>query len=176
MFTKADAEAYFNGEKQECFLFVVIGIVAIITALLLFFYFKYSWGKGAAWPLLLIGLIQVAVGYAVYARSDAQRKDIVYKMDMNPDALRSEELPRMEKVMKNFVAYRYTEIGLLIVGLVLVMVFRSNPDKQFWLGLGAALAFQAVLMLFADGIAEQRGSRYLDGMKSFLGTIQGKGQ
>jgi uncharacterized membrane protein HdeD (DUF308 family) len=168
MFTKADAEAYFNGEKQESLVFIAIGVLAILTALLLLFYFKQQWGKGAAWPLLLIGIIQIVVGYTVYTRSDAQRKDIVYKMDMNTDALMKEELPRMEKVMKNFTIYRYTEIGLLLAGIAMFFFFRNEPGKPFWMGLAAALALQAALMLLADGFAERRGSRYLDGMKHFL--------
>jgi hypothetical protein len=174
MFTKANAEAYFNGEKQESLLFMAIGVAAIVAALLLFFHFKHTWGKGAAWPLLLIGLMQLVVGYTVFARSDAQRKDIVYKMDMNPGALLSDEVPRMEKVMKNFVLYRYTEIGILLTGMVLFFLFKANPDKQFWLGIGAGLALQAALMLVADGFAERRGATYLDGIKTFLGVTQHK--
>ncbi|MCU0388386.1 MAG: hypothetical protein MUE71_07240 [Chitinophagaceae bacterium] len=168
MFTKADVEAYFNGEKQESLLFMIIGVVAVLAATFLFFYLKHQWAKGAAIPVLLIGIIQLVVGYTVFSRSDEQRKDIVYKMDMNTDALAKEELPRMEKVMKNFAAYRYTEIGLLLTGAVLFVFFRSNPDKQFWMGIGAGLALQAALMLLADGLAERRGHKYLEGMKGYL--------
>lgn len=33
MFTKTDIEKYFNAEKSESLLFIVIGIVSIITAI-----------------------------------------------------------------------------------------------------------------------------------------------
>ena len=168
MFTKADAEAYFNGEKQESILFIAIGVIAIIAALLLFFYFKQAWGKGAAWPLLVIGLMQCVVGFTVYARSDDQRKDIVYKMDLNPDALQQIEVPRMEKVMKNFVIYRYTEIALLVGGIAVLLFFRNQPAKQWWMGLAAGFALQAALMLLADGFAERRGLTYINGLKQYL--------
>jgi hypothetical protein len=108
------------------------------------------------------------VGYTVYTRSDAQRKDIVYKMDMNTDALLKEELPRMEKVMKNFAIYRYTEIALVLAGTFLFFFLRNDSAKQFWMGLAAALALQAALMLLTDGFAERRGNRYLNGMKIYL--------
>jgi hypothetical protein len=176
MFTKADAEAYFNGEKQESLLFIAIGAVAIVSALLLFFYFKYGWGKGAAWPLLLIGVIQVIVGVTVYSRSDEQRKDIVYKMDMNTDALQKEEVPRMETVMKNFTIYRNTEIVLLLVGLAAFLFYRNQPEKAWWMGLGLALALQAGLMLLADGFAERRGGKYLSGLQQFLQSTQNSPQ
>lgn len=167
MFTKANVEAYFNGEKQESLVFIIIGFTAILVALTLFFYVKHQWAKGAAWPLLLVGLIQVVVSYTVYTRSDGQRKDIVYKMDMNTQALQEEELPRMEKVMKAFVVYRYSEIGLLVAGIALFLFFRNQPDKQFWVGFGLSLTLQASIMLIADGFAERRGNMYFDGMKSF---------
>ena len=169
MFTKADAEAYFNAEKQESLLFIIIGIAAIVAALLLFFYFKQGWGKGAAWPLLLVGLIQCVVGFSVSSRSDEQRKDIVYKMDMNTDALQKVEVPRMETVMKNFVIYRYTEIALLLIGVAAFLLYRNQPEKAWWMGIGVGLALQAALMLLADGFAERRGAKYLNGMKEFLG-------
>lgn len=172
MFTKADAEAYFNAEKQESLLFIIIGITAIVAALLLFFYFKQGWGKGAAWPLLLVGLIQCVVGFSVYSRSDEHRKDIVYKMDMNTDALQKEEVPRMQTVMKNFAIYRNIEIVLLLVGLTAFLFYRNQPEKAWWMGIGAALALQAGLMLLADGFAERRGSKYLQGMQQFLGPTQ----
>jgi hypothetical protein len=89
-------------------------------------------------------------------------------MDMNTDALINEEVPRMEKVMKNFVVYRYTEIGLLLGGVLLFIFFRSNPERQLWMGIGAGLALQAAIMLLADGLAERRGHTYLEGMKSYL--------
>ena len=175
MFTKADAEAYFNGEKQESLLFIIVGVSAIIAALILLFYFKHQWGKGAAWPLLFIGIVQLVIGYSVYTRSDAQRKDIVYKMDMNTDALIKEELPRMEKVMSNFAIYKYIEIGLLVLGIAMFFYFRNQIDKQFWMGLFAALMLQAGLMLLANGFAERRGHKYLEGMTSVLqkGNEQG---
>ena len=168
MFSKADAEAYFNGEKHESLLFMVIGILAIAAAAALYFYIKHSWARGAAIPLVVVGLIQVVVGYTVFSRSDAERQDIVYRMDMNPDALKQEELPRMQKVMKQFVVYRYTEIGLLLAGLILFVLHRSVPEKQWWQGFGLALALLAALMLIADGFAERRGKHYLEGMGRYL--------
>ena len=100
--------------------------------------------------MIAIALIQVVVGYTVYARSDRQRTDIVYAFDMNPDKLENEELPRMHAVNRNFVIYRWVEILLFVAGLVLVFTCKNDAGKQFWLGLGLALALQAAVMLIAD--------------------------
>lgn len=167
MFSKADVELYFNAEKSESLFFMVVGILGVLSAIVLFFALKQIWAKGAAIPVFLVGLLMVVVGYTVYSRSDAQRKDIAYKMDMNPNALTLQEIPRMEKVMANFVYYRYTEIFLLAAGIILFLVFRTKPTGQWWMGLGLSLAIMAAIMLLADGFAERRGAQYFKGLKEF---------
>ena len=168
MFTKADIEKYFVDEKQESLLFLVIGLIAIALAVAFYFYWKTEILKGAAIPLVIIGLIQSIVGYAVYARSDEQRISIVYSMDMDPGKLKSDEMPRMKKVIRNFVIYRWTEILLLIAGIILIFLYRGNADKSFWLGLGIALSIQSAIMVSADLVAEKRASNYASGLEQYL--------
>lgn len=169
MFTKAGIEKYFIAEKQESLLFIAIGIAAIILAGLGFFLWKTQAWKGAAIPLITIALIQIIVGYTVYAKSDKQRTNNVYAYDMNPSKLVNEELPRMETVNKNFVVYRYVEIAFIITGIILVVLFKQNTDKQFWVGFGIGLAIQAALMLSADYFAEKRAKIYTDQLRSLTG-------
>ncbi len=162
---------YFSGEKQESLLFLIVGIVAILLAVAFWFFIKTnpSFFKGAAIPLLAIGLIQMVVGYSVYSKTDKQQKDIAYNIGMEPVAyIQSTELPRMETVMKNFVIYRWVEIAFIIAGLVLVFLFRQNTDRTFWYGLGVALAIQAVIMLGADYFAEKRGKVYTNELQKII--------
>jgi hypothetical protein len=160
MFTKTDIEKYFTAEKQESLLFLIIGIAAIVTAFGFYFFLKTNFWKGAAIPLLLIGIIQVVVGATVYRRSDGDRIRNVYAYDMNPAELQTKELPRMKAVNKSFVVYRYIQITLLLAGLALLLYFRGNPPKSFWYGLGITLAIQSALMLGADYFAEKRAKIY----------------
>jgi drug/metabolite transporter (DMT)-like permease len=168
MFTKSDIEKYFNAEKAESLLFLGIGIAGFIAAIVFLFVIKTNFYKGAALPLALVGLLLGIVGYTVYTRSDADRIRNVYAYDMNPADLKEKEIPRMEVVMKNFVIYRYTEIALAILGIVLFIYFRTNAEKQFWAGLGIGLFCMAVLALGADYFAEKRGHVYLNGLKAFV--------
>ena len=172
MFTKADIERYFNAEKNESLLFIIIGLTAILLAFVFFFYLKTNWHKGFAIPLLIVGLLHFVAGYTVYIRSDEDRKRNVYAYDMNPDELRNKEIPRMEKVNKNFIVYRYSEIALLIVGLGLYFYFRNNTDKPFWVGLAIALAMEASISLGADFFAEKRARFYASGVKSYLDQLK----
>ncbi|MBK8784987.1 MAG: hypothetical protein IPN43_00440 [Chitinophagaceae bacterium] len=154
---------YFTAEKQESLLFLIVGIIAVMLAVVFWFFVKSNpnFFKGAAIPLLAIGLIQMVVGYSVYSRTDKQKADIAYNIGMEPVSyVKQTELPRMKTVMKNFVIYRWVEIAFIITGLVLIFLFRSNPGKSFWYGFGIALAIQALIMLGADYFAEQRGKVY----------------
>jgi len=168
MFTKTNIEKYFVAEKQESLLFVILGIAAIVLALVGLFYWKTQFWKGASIPLILIAVIQIIVGYTVYVRSDKQRTDMVYAFDMDPSKIQNEEVPRMEEVNKNFVTYRWIEIILFVAGIALALVYRTNPDKQLIVGIGVALAIEAALMFSADFIAAKRASNYSSGLKTFL--------
>lgn len=155
---------YFIAEKQESLLFLVVGIIAILLAVTFWFFIKSNpaFFKGAAIPLIAIGLIQCVVGFTVYSRTDEQKKDIAYNIGLEPVSyVKQTELPRMQTVMKSFVVYRWVEIAFIITGLLLIFLFSSNPDRFFWYGFGVALAIQAVIMLGADFFAEKRGKVYI---------------
>lgn len=154
---------YFIAEKQESLLFIIAGIIAILLAVFFWFFIKGnpSFYKGLAIPLIVLGLLQTVVGFSVYSRTDKQKADIAYNIGMEPVSfVKQTELPRMKKVMKNFVIYRWMEIVFIIAGLILIFLFRINADKSFWYGLGIALALQGVFMLGADYFAENRGKEY----------------
>ncbi len=162
---------YFIAEKQESLLFLIIGIVAVLLAVVFWFFIKSnpSFFKGAAIPLLAIGFIQIAVGYTVYSRTDKQKAGIAYNIGLEPVTfVKHTELPRMKKVMKSFEVYRWVEIAFILTGLVLIFLFRLNPDKSFWYGLGFALAIQAAIMLGADYFAEKRGEGYDRELKKMI--------
>ena len=167
MFTKTDIEKYFISEKNESLLFIIIGVAAIVLAIVFFFFIKTNWHKGAAIPFFIVGIMHLVVGYTVYKRSNADRQQNVYAYDMNPSLLKTKEIIRMETVTKNFVIYRYTAIFLLIAGLCLYFYFKNNPTKTFWLGLAVALAIEAAISLGADYFAETRAKIYTKGMKEF---------
>ncbi len=162
---------YFIAEKQESLLFLIVGIVAVLLAIVFWFFIKSnpSFFKGAAIPLLAIGLIQIVVGYSVYSRTDKQKAGIAYNIGIEPVSfVKQTELPRMKKVLKRFVIYRWVEIVFIITGLGLIFLFRSNPDKTFWYGFGVALVIQAVIMLGADYFAEQRGKMYTEELQKII--------
>jgi dipeptide/tripeptide permease len=167
MLTKVDIEKYFISEKQECLVFLVIGIAAIVLGLIFYFVMKTQVYRGAAIPLLILGLLQAIAGYAVYVKSDDQRVSQVYAYDMNPDQLKTIELTRMRKVKTNFLIYRWVEIGAFIAGIALIILFRNQSGKTFWLGFGITLTLMAAELFIADFIAEKRAVNYTSLLEEF---------
>ena len=142
-------------------------MAAIVLALIFYFTVKTQVYRGAAIPLLVLGLVQAIAGYAVYVRSDDQRISQVYAYDMNPDQLKTVELTRMRKVKTNFLIYRWIEIGLFIAGLILIILFRNPDGKIFWLGFGITLTLMAAELFIADFIAEKRAVSILQQLEEF---------
>ena len=167
MFAKTDIERYFTGEKSESRIFMLIGILAILTAILFILFGNNRVFTGAAFPLLAVGILLTIVGYTVYRRSDSDRIRHVYAYDMNPSELKDKEIPRMKTVMRNFVIYRYAEIILALLGIGLYVYFIRDFNNDFWRGFGLALAIMALITLSADYFAEKRGKKYLQGLEEF---------
>ena len=168
LFTKTDIEKYFIAEKAESLVFIILGIAAIVLAIVLFFFVKANWHKGAAIPFLIIGIIHLAASYTVYSRSDKDRQNLVYAYDMNPSLLKTKELPRMEKVNKTFTIIKIAEVSLFLIGLAVFFYFKNDDTNAFWAGIGVALAIEAVLTLGGDMVASKRASLYTDGLKAFI--------
>ena len=168
MLTKTDIEKYFMAEKQVGLIFFIIGIIAIVLALVFFLALRTSFYKGAAFPLLLVGLIELIVGFAIFKRSDSDRVRNVYAYDMNPQELKEKELPRMQKVTGSFATYKWVEILFIVAGIALIALYRARPDKAFWFGLGVTLTIQALLMLGADYFAEKRAKAYAAKLQTFV--------
>ncbi|MEO7047345.1 MAG: hypothetical protein ABI091_18730 [Ferruginibacter sp.] len=168
MFSKADIERYFIAEKSESLWFIIFGIAAICLAIVIFFFIKDSWYKGAAVPLLIFGILQLAAGYTVYKSSDKDRLQNVYAYDMNPTALKTKELPRMEKVNATLKVLLYGEVLLFIVGIVLFFYFKKDPSKNFWAGFFLVLAIESMLSFAGDRVAFNRSKEYKTGIEKFL--------
>jgi len=118
-----------------------------------------------AYPLIVIALIQIFVGSSVYFRSP---KDIVRVDEIvqnNKAKIQTEEIPRMKVVIKNFEIYRWVEIVLLVIGLILFFYFQSMTTLK---GAGLGLFIQASFMLLLDFFAESRGKIYLEYLQTLI--------
>jgi hypothetical protein len=150
---------YFNAEKYESVLFVLVGVFAIIFAAYFLVKVKLPFYSGMAYPLIAVAIIQIVVGTSVYFRSPKDILRVNNIVEHEKSKIYAEEIPRMEVVMKNFVIYRWIEILLLLLGIIMFFYFEPNT---LWEGVGLGLAIQASFMLLLDFFAESRGKTYLE--------------
>ncbi|GAB2622344.1 hypothetical protein [Belliella aquatica] len=158
-------EKYFNAEKAESLLFIGFGILAVIISIYFFFVIKETFWKGIAIPLVFFSIVQIIIGATVFTRSpvDNARVENILKQEFHK--IQSEEIPRMEKVMNNFVNYRYFEIAMMFFGIVLMYAL---SNYGFWKGFGLGLFLQCAVLLSLDFFAEKRGHFYVEHLKELV--------
>lgn len=168
MLTKPDIERYFLAEKQAGLLVLIIGVIAILIGLVFFFVFKSPLFRGAAIPLVALGLLECIVGNSIHKKSDDDRVRLVYAYDMNPQLLKTDELPRMQTVNKKFGIYQSVEIGLAVLGIILMICFSGEAHRSFWVGFGLTLIIQSVLLFGLETIATHRAKEYTRKLSGYL--------
>lgn len=156
-------EKYFTAEKYESILFVMTGVIAISFAVYFLVRLRQPFFNGVAYPLMVIALIQIAVGSSVYFRSPKDTARVNEMFQNEKARINTGEIPRMEQVMRNFEIYRWVELALLVAGAIL---FFSFQPMTFWKGTGLGLFIQAGFMLLLDFFAESRGKVYLEFLRS----------
>ncbi len=156
---------YFTGERLESFLFLGLGILGLALAILFLFILKSSFLKGVALPVLLVSFLEIIVGGTLIYRSPKDIIRVETYLSEKKEMIQKEEIPRMEDVMRNFVIFRYTEITLIIVGIILMYGFRQNLLLN---GIGLGLFIQSSVVLLLDFFAERRGEVYLTYLRSII--------
>ena len=154
-----EIQKYFNAEKSESLLFMAFGLFFILFSIYCFAVLKNNFWYGLTIPLLIFSVIQIVIGSTIYYRSPIDRQRVENMLTNEPQKIQLEEIPRMKIVLKNFIYYRYFEIVMITIGIVLVFSFN---DYTFWKGLGMGLFVQCLLLLLLDFFAEKRGLSYLN--------------
>lgn len=172
MLTKTDIEQFFLSEKNTGLFLLIAGVIAVLAAIAFLVFVKASLYKGIAIPLIIIGIAQLIMGYAAHSKSDKQRIDNVYAFDMNPDKLKTEELPRMQKMMHSIQLFLYIEMAALAAGIILILINRQYANdgitsKAVWFGAGIGLAFQALVFLSVDLFVQRNARHYTAGLEQF---------
>jgi hypothetical protein len=159
---------YFSAEKAESLLFMGFGVFAIVLSVYFLFFVKENFWKGLAIPLVFFSIVQIVIGATIFTRSpiDSVRVETILKNE--PHKIQSEEIPRMEKVMKNFIFYRYFEIVMIFLGIILMY---SLANYGFWKGFGLGLFIQCAVLLSLDFFAEKRGHFYVEHLKELVEKI-----
>jgi hypothetical protein len=161
-------KTYFSHEKAESLLFIGAGVIGTLFSLYCWMSLRKPFYNGMAFPLLILGAIQLAVGTTIYLRSPKDMERILNYATLEPEKLQDEEILRMRTVMQNFMYYRYLELLFITAGILLM--FYVSPS-EFVKGVGFALFVEASLMLAGDYFAERRGEIYLQQLQQEVSPL-----
>lgn len=156
---------YFSGEKLQCSIGILLGLLGIALSL----YFIYSNKvvlKGMAFAFVPLStlLLAICIGIVIRTPKDIRRVSNYYENE--PSKMRTDELPRMEKVMRTFPIVKIIEMGFIISGVLLVSFFRANDLPM---GVGIGLVIQGIMLYVFDHFAQARGKIYLEFLNSLPG-------
>ncbi len=96
-------ERYFNAEKSESLLFVLVGVIAIAFATYFFIKIKQPYFNGITYPLTAIALIQITVGIFVYYGSSKEIVKMNFIVQNDKSKVKTEEIPRMNIVHRSLI-------------------------------------------------------------------------
>jgi len=151
---------YFRAEYIESTFFIGLGTGALIFGAFALTG-KKDFLKGAAYPVIGLGLIQLTVGMAILLRTDSQLATLQTQLTNEPTKYKQEEFKRMQVVNYWFDIYKILEISLLVGG-VATAVIANNANNEFVAGVGVGLAAESALMLVLDFFAESRADLYTE--------------
>jgi hypothetical protein len=148
---------YFRGEKLEALAFILpAGLLLVVFGVLFLKAERMAFTWGAALPAIAFGIVLIATGISVGARTAGQVAEVTRAFEESPATMVRAELPRMNKVNENFRTM-FVAFGVAVaLGLVLVYAIRVDWAQ----GIGAMLILIGGLGLVIDGVASRRAVPY----------------
>lgn len=123
--------------KIEGGIYIFLGCISILLALFFWLIIKYSFHKGMAYALFLIGLFQLWRGCEITIRLPEQ---------ITAAAMQSEAIKHQ---INQTELIRNTGIILSVISLIALIGLR-NPFSKFWKGLTLGLLIQATMVMLME--------------------------
>lgn len=149
---------YFAGEKQSGWWWAGAGVVGMGAGVALLAQ-GGDRARGASWPLLGIGAVQLIAGAVLLTHTDARVAKLDEELRAAPDKFADAEGARVEQLGRTFTLLVGTEVTVVAVGVGLAAYGFAAPRDVF-AGLGVGLALEGGAMLGLDGFASRRAARY----------------
>lgn len=156
--------SYFQGERVQCLIGLAISLV-FISASIYFLFLQKPFFKGMAFAVLPLSVLLVAICVGVIFRTSGDIERVTAYYQSAPENIQTAEVPRMEKVLRNFSIVKKVELGIFIAGVLLAVFFWN---KDLIRGIAFGLILQGIILYLFDHIAELRGKAYMEFLTSLL--------
>ncbi len=158
-----DMHDYFRAELRGGIVLVAMGAPAVALGGALLVHDSALW-RGAAYPLLVLGGLELLGGIFFAARTPAQVRKLDAGLAKDPLAAQAAELARMRRVNRQFTAIQVLEVVLMTGGVVTAAV--ASAYKQDTLaGAGLGIAAEATGLLLFDIFAARRALRFTESLE-----------
>ncbi|MEO5821675.1 MAG: hypothetical protein ABIT71_14330 [Vicinamibacteraceae bacterium] len=149
--------AYFTAEKHGGLLLVALAGASL--ALAGFLFVTKSLFSAMAWPVLVLGGIELVIGLTVASRTASQIAEIADGLQSKRTVTITAEIERMARINGTFVLIKKVEIALIALSLLFVIV-KPAPETLGAIGLGILL--QCAVLLAFDTFAHHRALHYVE--------------
>ena len=155
-------EKYFTDDRLQLGIGIIISIVSFGIAAFLFMTKRIVF-TGMSYSIIPLTLVLFMVCVFLFIRTPKDMNRAITFYQTSPQKLKTAELPRMEKVLKNFNWIIRTEICIIFAGAILFVSFGKNDLVR---GISIGMIAQALVLLIFDTIEVQRARVYLEFLKS----------
>jgi hypothetical protein len=149
--------AYFAAEKHGGVLLIALAVASLAFAGYLFA--TKSPFSAMAWPVLVLGGIELVIGLTIATRTAAQVAELEAGLQAKRNVTITAEIERMARVNGTFEAIKKVEVALIAMGLVFALI-RPAPETLGAVGLGIVL--QCAVLLVFDTVAHHRAIHYVE--------------
>jgi putative effector of murein hydrolase len=146
---------YFAAERQGAWLLLALGPASFAFAW--FLWSTRSSFMAMLWPLVLIGVLEVAMGAVVALRTPGQVATLEQELRTSAAKVMDAENLRMAKVNRNFRLVKVVEAVVIAAALLMILLLPLGGTLS---SVGLGLLLQATVLLVFDAFAHQRALAY----------------
>jgi hypothetical protein len=148
--------AYFIAEKQGGLLLVALAAASLALAAWLFL--TRSVFSAMAWPVLVLGVLELIIGVSVASRATTQVAELEAGLQARRNVTVTAEVARIANVNATFEVLKKVEMALIALAMVFLLV-KPAPETLGAVGLG--ILVQCAILLAFDTFAHHRAERYV---------------
>lgn len=165
----ADVTDYYDGERNSAYVAGSLGAAGVGAGAWLLTR-KTDFGRGAGYPLLALGALEVIGGLSYAITVGKSKSHWLDTLAHDPAAFQREESEHIHGTTSRFWIYRTIEIAITTAGLAAGSYgFAAKNDT--WKGIGVALFAVGLPLVIIDTINNGRAQRYEDSVKSFRPSV-----
>ena len=148
---------YFWAERLSGITMLITGLISMFISVYLILKSRKSFFRGFGHCVLLFSILELGVGIKMYTRTSGDIRRVTQHINHNKADFISKELPRIEKIQRNFI-WTFAA-GLFILACATYVYFFTA--HKLWKGIALAMILNLGLLLFNYYFTSQRGEKYM---------------